>query len=108
MGERTALTGELDITGRVKVLEHSVEKLENRVEVGFASLEKALSRLAETVSAHRPAIPFKEIAATAALCMGILAYIDNYVVTRIKGAQEATGAVIEWRLKEIEKKVAAR
>lgn len=67
--------GELDLTGRVKVLEHGFEKLETRVEAGFADVSKGLRMLGEQIAAKGQPLPFKEIITTAVATAALVAYL---------------------------------
>jgi len=67
--------GELDLTGRVKVLEHGFEKLETRVEAGFADVSKGLRMLGEQIAAKGHPLPFKEIITTAVATAALVAYL---------------------------------
>lgn len=89
----------LDIQGRVKVLEISVHKVETRMEAGFRDLSKQFSTIAEKLNGAPRTIPFKEIAATVAVCLGIFAYAGNY----LEGQYKKNISVLEYRVEQLEK-----
>lgn len=94
---------ELNTVGRVKILEHSFHKLESRMESGFSDLTKAVRTLSEALQSRPAPIPFKEIAATVAVCIGIIAYIGNF----LEGQYQKNNRIIEYRLEQLEKRVPA-
>lgn len=104
------MTDELDLTSRVRVLEHGIHKLESSFEARFTSLEKAIGRLTEHVQGRPVTPPFKEIiisiGATLGVVMTVATVIGGYVdrsielsVARESGARR----VIEYRLDQFEK-----
>ena len=104
------MTDELDLTGRVRVLEHGVHKLETRVETGFTSLDKAIRHIAESLQSRPVTPPFKEImitvGATLAVVMTVASiiagYVDRTIALSVAEAQK-TQAVLEYRLNQVEK-----
>lgn len=93
-------TEDIDWTSRVRVLDHRIHAVETRVDAGFAELKLAVSKISDAISAHRQPIPFKEIAATAAVCLGILAYVGNF----LERQHEKNVQLIVYRLDQLEKR----
>lgn len=111
LGKRSAkVTDELDLSGRVKILEHGIHKLETSFEARFLSLEKAITRLTENIQGRPVTPPFKEIIISVGATLGVLmtvatvigGYVDRTVAlnaAELKGADK----VIEYRLQSLEK-----
>jgi hypothetical protein len=89
-----------NLDGRVSVLEVSFERVERRVEAGFTEIGKALSRMSERMAEAPRAIPFKEIAATVAVCLGIMAYAGQF----LEGQYRKNIGVLEYRIDQLEKR----
>ena len=88
---------EIGTAGRVKILEHSFHNLETRMEAGFTDLSKAVRSLSEALQSRPSPIPFKEIAATVAVCLGIIAYFGNF----LEGQYQKNNRIIEYRLEQL-------
>lgn len=104
------MSEELDLSGRVKVLEHGIHKLENSFESRFTSLEKSIARLTENLQGRPVTPPFKEIiisiSATLAIVMIVAGVIGSYVDKSIalsNAESSRSQAVIEYRLDQLEK-----
>lgn len=69
------MTEDSDLSGRVQVLEHSVDRLEKHVAAGFSDLSKAIRGLGEQIASKGQPIPFKEIIGTALATAALVTYI---------------------------------
>jgi len=105
MGKRTkAVTTAIsdhDTQARVRVLEHSVTDLRNHVDSGFKTIHSGLAELTKAVAGKSAPIPFKEIAATVAVMLGIFAYVGQY----LEGQYAKNIAVTQYRIEQLEKNV---
>lgn len=107
------MVDELDLTGRVRVLEHGIHKLETSFEAKFNSLEKSIGRLFDNLQGRPVTPPFKEIiisiGATLAVVMTVAGIIGSYVERSIElSAAKSAGArqVLEYRLDKLEQHAA--
>ena len=87
---------------RVRVLEHSVTELRSHVDSGFKKMEYALAELGKVMARKATPIPFKEIAATVAVMLGIFAYVGQFLETQYN----KNISVPTYRLEQLEKAVA--
>lgn len=90
-----------DTQTRVGVLEHSVRDLRNHVDSGFKTIHSGLAELTKAVAGKSTPIPFKEIAATVAVMLGIFAYVGQY----LEGQYAKNIAVTQYRIEQLEKNV---
>ncbi len=91
--------------GRVQLLEHTVHNLEKRVEQGFSDLTKAIQRVGDALGTKSNPVPVKEIATTIAVCLGIVAYVGNYLETQYqKNIAPVRGQIemLDYRIKLLE------
>lgn len=68
-----------------------------QMQAGINDLTKAVRALAD--QPRQP--PFKEIAATVAVCLGIVAYVGGY----LEGQFKKSTAVTEYRIEQLEKRL---
>lgn len=108
------MSDDLTLSGRVGILEHSVHKLESRMETGFSALEKGLSRLTENIQSRPVTPPFKEIITAIGATLGVVMIVANVIgiyVDRTIQLANATESgerkVIEYRLKQLEARPSA-
>ena len=84
---------------RVKVLEVGVHKLETRMDAGFIEIGKQIRLLTDKFTESPKQIPFREIAATIAVCLGIFAYAGQY----LEGQYKKNISVLEYRVEQLER-----
>lgn len=80
-----------DMNTRLTVVETTL----GQMQTGIADLTKAVRALAD----QPRALPFKEIAATVAVCLGIVAYVGGFMESQYR----KNNAVLEYRICVLEK-----
>lgn len=115
--EEVSNASDADLSGRVQVLEHSMDRIEHRVEAGFSDITKTLRSLGEQLASKGSPLPLKEIIGTALATAGLVTYIltamngwfdqriapTNIIVQRL-AEQDKNGelAVLKYRVQQIE------
>ncbi len=97
----STVTPDSDTQTRVGVLEYSVRDLRNHVDSGFKTIHSGLAELTKAVAGKSAPIPFKEIAATVAVMLGIFVYVGQY----LEGQYAKNIAVTQYRIEQLEKNV---
>ncbi len=87
------------VDSRVQILEHSVDQLEKKVDDGFDKVGRAIRDLTQALNTKGTPIPFKEIAVTVAIVLGILATLGGF----LEWHYAKNSQLVEYRLGQLEK-----